>query len=263
MQAVGETQWFRRSEVGDGISMVEEPYVDPLLAANIWHVRGRDRDLVVDSGLGIVSLRTQLPWLFEHDPVVVLTHAHLDHMGGASEFADCRVHAAEAAEVRRPGAVSLHGTALLEILGLDAGDEPVPDLLLEALPRDGYDPAAYALHGAPEVTELADGDVVDLGDRRLRVLHLPGHTPGSINLYDADAGQLFTGDVLYDDGLIDTCIGSDVDAYVASMRLLLDLPVERAFPGHGRVLDGGDVRRVAAGYLRSRGADPESRRPRP
>ena len=164
---------------------------------------------------------------------MVLSHAHLDHMGGAHEFADCRVHAAEAARVRRPGPVSLAGPRLLAILGLDAGEEPVPDLLLTAVPDAAYDPGAYALEGVAGVTELRDGDVVDLGDRQLGVLHLPGHTPGSINLYDADAGHLFTGDVLYDGGLIDTCVGSDIEAYVGTMRALLEVPHTRAFPGHG------------------------------
>jgi glyoxylase-like metal-dependent hydrolase (beta-lactamase superfamily II) len=252
MRVVDPALWFRVSDVGDGVTLVEEPFVDSLLSANIWHVRGRDRDLVVDAGLGVVSLRTQLPWLFENDPIVVLSHAHLDHMGGAHEFTDCRIHAAEAHEVRRPGAVSLNGPRLLEILGLDAGEEPVPELLLDAIPDPGYDPGAYALAEVEGVTELRDGDVIDLGDRALRVMHLPGHTPGSINLYDAEARHLFTGDVLYDGGLIDTCVGSDIDAYVATMRTLLEVPVERAFPGHGQILDVKDVQRVAGRYLADR-----------
>ena len=49
---------------------------------------------MVDSGLGIVALRDALPHLFERDPILVLSHAHLDHMGGAHEFAQCWVHAA-------------------------------------------------------------------------------------------------------------------------------------------------------------------------
>jgi glyoxylase-like metal-dependent hydrolase (beta-lactamase superfamily II) len=252
MRAVDPADWFRVSDVGDGVTLIEEPHVDPLLSANVWHVHGRDRDLVVDAGLGVVSLQQELPWLFEHDPVLVLSHAHLDHMGGAHEFTDCRVHAAEAAEVRRPGAMSLNGPRLLEILGLDDPDAEVPELLLTGVPATGYDPATYALAGVAAVTELSDGDVVDLGDRQLRVLHLPGHTPGSLNLHDADAGHLFTGDVLYDGGLIDTCVGSDIPAYRATMRSLLDVPLARAFPGHGDVLDRSAVRRIAADYLSSR-----------
>jgi glyoxylase-like metal-dependent hydrolase (beta-lactamase superfamily II) len=249
VQVIDPASWYSVREVGDGISLVQEPYVDPLLSANLWHVRGRDRDLVVDAGLGVVSLREQLPWLFEHDPVLVLSHAHLDHVGGAHEFDDVRVHAAEADQVRSPGETSLAGPRLLEILGLDAEDEPVPDLLLTALPDPGYDPGSYRLTGVPAVTEVVDGDVVDLGDRRLRVLHLPGHTPGSINLLDAESGDLFTGDVLYDEGLIDTCVGADIAAYRSTMTTLRELPVTRALPGHGAILDRADVRRIAADYL--------------
>ena len=124
--------------------------------------------------------------------------------------------------------------------------------MLTGLPATDYDPATYALEGVAAVTELSDGDLVDLGDRQLRVLHLPGHTPGSLNLHDADAGHLFTGDVLYDGGLIDTCVGSDIPAYRATMRSLLDVPLTRAFPGHGDLLDRGAVRRIAADYLSSR-----------
>ena len=52
MRVVDPADWFRVSDVGDGVTLIEEPHVDPLLSANVWHVRGRDRDLVVDAGLG-------------------------------------------------------------------------------------------------------------------------------------------------------------------------------------------------------------------
>ena len=49
--------WFSRRSVGDGITWLTEPHAHPLLRCNIWHVRGRQRDLLVDTGLGIASLR--------------------------------------------------------------------------------------------------------------------------------------------------------------------------------------------------------------
>jgi glyoxylase-like metal-dependent hydrolase (beta-lactamase superfamily II) len=249
MKVVDPGDWFRVTDAGDGVTQIDEPGVRELLAASIWHVRGRDRDLVIDAGLGITSLRAALPWLFEHDPVLVLSHAHLDHMGGAHEFADCRVHAAELDAVRAPGPASLRGGRLLEILGIDPDDEEVPEILVGAVPYASYDADAYSLTGVPAATAVTEGDLIDLGDRQFAVLHLPGHTPGSISLCDHQAGQLFTGDVLYEGGLIDSCSGSDPVRYAATMRRLLELPMTRVFPGHGPVLGRRRARAVAGDYL--------------
>ena len=72
---------------------------------------------------------------------------------------------------------------------------------------------------------LHDGDAIDLGDRRFEVLHLPGHSPGSIGLWDAATGVLFSGDAVYDGPLLDELDGSDIEAYVTTMHRLRDLPV--------------------------------------
>ncbi len=253
MRVVEGAEWFRVTAWGDGVTRIEEPAVNPLLSANIWHVRGRDRDLVVDSGLGVAPLRAALPWMFENDPVLVLTHAHLDHMGGAHEFDDCRVHPTELAEVREPGPSSLYTVPLLRSLGLldsvPAGEE-LPELLIRALPSAHYEPKSYGVAAAPWAVAIAD--VIDLGDRRFTVLHLPGHTPGSLVLHEADTGHLFTGDVVYDDDLIDTCLGADVAQYCDSMRRLVQLPIERAFPGHGPALSEPEVTAIAEEYLARR-----------
>jgi len=70
-------RWFSALEVTETLTVISEPYVHPFLRANIWHLRGRDRDLIVDSGLGIARLSDELPRLFQRDPVVAITHAHL------------------------------------------------------------------------------------------------------------------------------------------------------------------------------------------
>lgn len=48
--------WFSRRRVDDAITLLREPHADPLIQCNIWHVRGRDRDLLVDTGLGVACL---------------------------------------------------------------------------------------------------------------------------------------------------------------------------------------------------------------
>ncbi len=50
-------QWFHRKRVDDDITLIFEPHVHPLIRCNVWHLRGRDRDLLVDTALGLASLK--------------------------------------------------------------------------------------------------------------------------------------------------------------------------------------------------------------
>ena len=92
----------------------------------------------------------------------------------------------------------------------------------------------YRIEPAPLTrTLLAEGDIVDLGDRQFRVLHLPGHSPDSIGLLDERDGLFFSGDAIYDDTLIDDLPDSDRAAYRATMARIIELPVRTAYGGHG------------------------------
>ncbi|RUR03365.1 MBL fold metallo-hydrolase [Labedella endophytica] len=241
--------WFRVVPSADGrILRVDEPHVDPLVAANVWIVRGRERELVVDTGLGIVSIDEAVPGLSGRDPLVVVTHAHLDHAGGASAFA--RVHAHPAEDLVHPRAASLHGPSELDLLGLHdpATRAEVGEWLISAVPHAGFDLAAYEVLPPAETVAIGDGDVLDLGDRRLTVLHLPGHSLGSIVLVDEHDGLLFSGDVVYDDELYDDMDGADPVVYRRSLERLLSLDVRKVYPGHGEVFGPERLAEIVAEY---------------
>jgi glyoxylase-like metal-dependent hydrolase (beta-lactamase superfamily II) len=243
-------EWFAITAVDDGLTLITEPHADELVSANAWLVRGRERDLMVDAGLGVASLRTAVEPLLSdsgREPVLVVTHAHLDHLGSAHEFADCRAHPAERAGNPPPG--SLFGPALGAELGLD---EALPPLLISALPHPGYDPARYRLRPAVVTRALRDGDVVDPGGRPLTVLHLPGHSPGSIALFDPGDGTLFSGDVVYDGELLDSIVGADVGQYRASLLRLRSLPVRVVRPGHGPSFGRPRLHAIIDRYLKER-----------
>ena len=240
--------WFQVDDVGEGVTRVTEPHLSPLVAANLWWIRGRRHDVLVDTGLGIASLRDHLPEIFEHDTMSVISHTHLDHTGGAHEFDRVAVHEIEADAIAEPPPVSLDPRTEMELLGL-AIPAKLPDSLLEGLPTPDYDPAAYAIRPATVTRSLRDGDVIDLGDRRLRVLHLPGHTPGSIVLLDEDLRWLYTGDVLCDGEVYDEMYGADIPTYVESMRRLLDVDVAMVHPGHDNSFDGDRMRELVEDYL--------------
>src|SRR5207253_1848350 len=114
---------------------------------------------------------------------------------------------------------------------LDAG-YVLDDELLTALPSAGYDVDAYAVKPCPANHALVDGDVVDLGDLAFEVLHLPGHSPDSIGLFDRANSVLFSGDAVYDGPLLDGLYDGYAEQYVATMERLRALPVEVVHGGH-------------------------------
>jgi len=182
--------------------------------------------------------------------MAVISHTHLDHTGGAHEFDRVAVHAIEADAVASPPPVSLHPRTEMELLGLAIPDpDTLPDSLLEALPEPGFDQAAYSIQPATVTRAVTHGDVIDLGDRRLRVVHAPGHTAGSIVLLDDDLHWLYTGDVLNDGPVFDEMYGADIPTYVESMRRLLDLDVAMVHPGHDHSFDGDRMRELVDDYL--------------
>ncbi|MFI6235344.1 MBL fold metallo-hydrolase [Micromonospora sp. NPDC050784] len=254
--------WYRRVEVDGDVVRISEPHVNELLSANFWWLRGNDRDIVIDAGLGVVPVREAIPGLFDRDPLVVLTHAHLDHVGGAPEFGDRAAHPAEAGILAAGVPASLYGAELFDRLGIDAAGEAVPELMIDVLPDPGYDPAAYRVEPMTLTLLLDDGERVDLGGRVLTVLHLPGHTPGSIALLEERTGTLYSGDIIYEGALIDDLPNSDVAAYRRSMQFLVDLDVSVVHPGHGDSFDRTHLRQLAETYLRKTAAsvaDNESR----
>jgi glyoxylase-like metal-dependent hydrolase (beta-lactamase superfamily II) len=235
MQLPVVDRWFDVQGVAEGVRLLTEPHVDPYLVSNAWLVSDRDRDVLVDTGNGIAPLRPVVEALAEGRPIVaVATHAHFDHVGGMHEFDERWVHRADAEEMATmPDPLRLLGAQLSAAFVEDMafyGYEP-PDVLVRALPEPGFDVAAFRTRPSRATRELEDGDLIDLGDRRLEVLHVPGHTPGSIALWEPEEGLLFTGDTVYVD---DALAATDRDAFGRSVRRLRELPARLVLGGHNR-----------------------------
>ena len=222
--------WFQRTRVDDVTTRLIEPHVIALMRCNIWFVKGRDRDLIVDTGMGLASVVGELADLIDKPVVAVATHGHDDHIGGHHEFGDVRAHRLEAGLLRCPPLRSLSPlqawgepeVAMLERAGY-AMREP---LFVTALPPGV---AAESFHQRPcaQVSEIGEGDVIDLGDRAFEVLHLPGHSPGSIGLWDCSAGILSSGDAAHDGPLLDELGDSDIGQSCGTSRSSDRLPGRR------------------------------------
>lgn len=178
--------------------------------SNIFLIEG-DRPILVDSGTGqdsaavIRRIREVCP---EGPSTIVATHCHYDHAGGLHDLVEefgCLVYAGwrDAQVIRHPDrrdVAALFGAAMRPV---DAKD-------------------------------LREGDVLDSGSRRFTVLETPGHTEGSICLYNEASGTLISGDTLFLGGYGRTdFMGGSFDSMLASLVRLSKLDIRELFPGHG------------------------------
>ena len=230
--------WFARTQHPGGITQLFEPHVHRIIRCNVWHVRGRDRDLVVDTGVGVSSVVRELAELVDRPVVCVATHIHYDHVGCLHEFDDRRMHPIAARQmdpyrVRMPLRWSAFEPAAVDA-ARRAGYAIDADEMLDALPRADFDLDAFHTQSVAATGELDEGDVIDLGDRHFEVLHLPGHTPCSIGLWERATRTLFAGDAIYDGPLVDFLPESDIDAYTLTMKRLRQHPAEAVHAGHDR-----------------------------
>ena len=249
-------RWFERRTMGDGLTLLREPHAHPLLRCNIWHVRGRDRDLLVDTGLGVASLRDEIEDLLDKPLVALATHIHYDHVGSLHEFETRLMHRLEApqmADYREFCALVASKFPREFREGLAAMGMPLEgEALLDALPHSAFDPATFRIESTTATQIVDEGDSVDLGNRAFEVLHLPGHSGGSIGLWEAKTGTLFAGDAIYDGPLLDDLPESDIPAYVETMKRLRELPVDVVHGGHDESFGRARLVEIADDYIKRR-----------
>ena len=197
----------RYTPILEGIDLLY--YGNGRLSSNIY---------VLEAGRTLVDLGNfggLVEELEEHYPYiqverVIFTHAHLDHIGGLGEILtrwtpQIIIHREEL-ECRLPGNVSLR-EALQEM-------------------------------GIKEIWELKGNEEIPLSDRTLRVFYTPGHTPGSISLYDPAKGVLFSGDTAFPmigEEILLTAPdpqGGDIQELAEAVRMLAHLDINAILPGH-------------------------------
>ena len=239
MKTVQAHDWYRIDSRGDGIRHICEPHIKPFYRCNIWHVQGRSADMLVDSGMGVVSLREQVPIVTQKSCIAVASHTHFDHIGCHHEFEHRVIHSSEANILANPD----RDNTLAE--------DYVKDDIFTRLPPL-YSSTAYNVKAAPATRIVEDGDVIDLGDRHFEVIHTPGHSPGGIALWEAETGVLFTGDIVYDGPLIEDGYQANSQDYFNSMKRLFDIPVRIVHGGHFPSYDGKRHREIIRQWLDDR-----------
>ncbi len=156
--------WFKIEAIDSGTYAISE--YGHIEETHSYLVLGSERAALIDTGLGVSDILAAVRQLTELPVCVLTTHAHWDHIGGHGLFEHIAAHELEA--------------------GWLSGSFPLPpdtvrSLLTAGLRRrpEGFDAAKYGVYCGGATQLQRDGDVFELGGRRLRVLHTPGHSPGS------------------------------------------------------------------------------------
>ncbi|GGX02033.1 MBL fold metallo-hydrolase [Streptomyces lomondensis] len=166
---------------------------------------------------------------------ILLTHFHEDHVGGAGEFA-----ALSGAEVlaHRLDAPAVRGDVPGPPPAFEDWERPLHERAARLLPEGDFARPA-------EVTELSGGEVLDVGGGA-HVVHVPGHTHGSVALHLPEHGVLFTGDTVaaspVDGTVIPGVFNLDRGQVLAACGRLADLGADVACFGHGDPVTAGASR---------------------
>jgi glyoxylase-like metal-dependent hydrolase (beta-lactamase superfamily II) len=145
--------------------------------------------------------------------LIMCTHAHPDHIEAVQLFKES------------PALMSLHHNEWQFIKAMDK----------YARDSNGINSASVT----PDFF-LKDGDI-SINGLDLKVFHTPGHSPGSVSLYLPDQKLLFSGDLVFKDGIGRTDLpGGNGSLIKESIKRISELEIEWLLPGHGNIIEGGD-----------------------
>lgn len=195
---------------------IDQIPVSPFMQ-NCTILRSGGETVVVDPG----EVSPALARAIASDKVTVVfnTHAHIDHAGGNAELV--RMTGAPLVCHRDDLPLLQHLEAQGRMFGVHCEPSPMPDRLVE------------------------EGDCIQVGEERLRVLHTPGHSPGHVSLLGD--GYIIGGDCLFPGSIGRTDLpGGDYDTLMRTLRdKFLTLPDDtKVYNGHGPVTTIGQERRT-------------------
>lgn len=200
--------------------------------SNIGYLDSGDRKVLIDTGTGMFATQVdsalhQLGASLESITDVLLTHSHIDHIGGIVpilEVGQPKIHLHEVeADLINSGNMSL---TLADTFGAD-----IPPTRIEGV--------------------IKEGDVLSLGNMKIKVLHTPGHSGGSVCFHLEEEGVVFTGDTMFSGGSfgrVDFPTGSS-RKLVSSLKRLATLEnFEIALPGHMNPVRNNAIRAAMSSY---------------
>jgi glyoxylase-like metal-dependent hydrolase (beta-lactamase superfamily II) len=215
---VGE-DWFKVLALPNNVYGIHEPHHWQEVISYL--IIGSEKAVLFDTGMGIKDIVKAVKQLTDLEVIVINSHTHFDHVGDNHKFEKIYVY-----DDGRSVDLLLNGQPN-EALRYDLNEES----FYNGYP-EGFNPDEYVILPVrkEQINIVQDGDVFDLGGRKLEVLYTPGHSTDAIMLLDRDNRMLFTGDTFYPDWLFaffdDEWGESNLGVYEATMKEIANLEPE-------------------------------------
>ena len=212
--------WFTTKKLNDKVWRISDGDID-----NIYLIIGRDSAMLIDTGVGFADLKRFVRTITMLPLIIVNTHSHPDHTGSSFQFEKVHCHANDAEMIKFFSSKDIRKGSFKNMGGMR-----VPDSLRIAVKDSLY---------SVNLSFVKDKHSFNLGDRKIEVIHVPGHTPGSICLLDQKDKYLYTGD---NDNILVWLHPQDalpLDIYLKGLEKLESRvgDFDMLLPGHGDPID--------------------------
>ncbi len=177
-------EWFEIEKIDDETYAISE--YGHWEKVHSYLLIGNHAALLIDTGLGIGNIKNEVDKLTSLPVIVITTHVHWDHIGGHALFNDIYVHKNDAEWLRTGIPVPLNA--------IKRSIEAEP---FSKKPPIEFNIDNYKIYTREPTRILNDDDIIDIGSRKIKIIHTPGHSPGHICLFEEEKGYLYTGDLIY------------------------------------------------------------------
>ncbi len=226
--------WFKLVQIDEVTYAIKEDGHDE--ETNSYLLLDSSKALLIDTGMGVENIFDTIKHLIKNKMLLVaITHAHWDHIGSNNSFDFIMIHELEASWLTHfPLPLSRVKEELLST------HQPFP----KSFNIDNY------ILPTKKATLLLKGDeIIDLGSRKIKVIHTPGHSPGHLVFYEEARKYLFSGDIIYKGELDCYYPSTEPLLYRDSINKLLSLDVKYIFGGHHDIfIDGSFIKEVSEAF---------------
>ena len=231
-------------EVCDNIYQIPVPLPNnPLKVLNSYVIKGFPRSLIIDTGFNLpeseASLMNGLKALnINLDRTdIFITHLHADHTGLADKL---KTPANRVWISEMDGQILFLNT--IDICWEYVMQQQIPmgfprDHHMDKADHPGY---AHFMSQLPELSIIQPGEMFTIGEYRLEVTDLKGHTPGQLGLFDQEKGILFSGDHILSNITPNITFWNsgmdDLGNFLESLKKIKSMPVKTIFPAHRQII---------------------------